>query len=739
MSSQQFQETYESIYTTGIKLLQYLQEMRAGQLSEGNNAQSLQTIEAEITTALKALQEQKYQVAVIAAMKAGKSTFLNALIGADVLASETEACTVCRTDIYPLPPDGVPKLLEYRQGQRKPLVVAQGSAAAIQKQFLQRTHDIRTTANKEGTLRFQLEHPIEAIHDYSSLKGLTLVDTPGPNEWQSEDLNFVSLKQTALEALRTCDAILFILDYCSFKDNTNSELLQELIEQRQEVLQHNTGKIYFILNKIDRKTEDDRPIDEVISDLRQMLVDFGIPNPNIYPTSAWQGLLAKLIQQETATSSHLKNFKNFFSGRYARENEEGDLIAPAPKKIAPQALEDSLIKKVEALVIQNVIGNSGWNLLHDVLAKLDKAAKAIEDSINLRINGWEMELQPLREKIEDYANVARGAIGQVKGVKALVEQQEKKLISQFRDEITEFAEKAKQTIQEEIDLFVQSWLSESTELEPSLPDELNEEESLPKLDVPQRLKESLTKIFANVLSRSESPYEIRCETEEEAQAIKEDINGVCAVLIKNWWSNTQDKLSRDGSEIRQELVAEIHNNIQMISDDLSKHIGESLDIALNINPIQSLGFEFQGIDSQVQYYTETFTKLTTEKRKGFCRDYEVDIPVEEQLSYYGIDLRKTTESIKTEIDNQTLGSLAIVEKAIKKQVSEDFRNAERQIYDYIERFQEEFERLLKERANKEAKADRIVAILEFQRDELHEYMGELVTLKEVLNTWKPGL
>ncbi|MDY7012522.1 MAG: dynamin family protein, partial [Cyanobacteriota bacterium] len=402
MSSQEFQETYENIYTTGLQLLQYLQEMRAAQLSIGNDSQSLQSVETDLARAMNALQEQRYQVAVIAAMKAGKSTFLNALIGADVLASETEACTVCRTEICPIPEGETPKLWEYRQGLRKPILLARGDDRAIKTEFLRRTHEIRAMANQEGTVRFKLERPVEALRNLTALNGLTLVDTPGPNEWQSADFNAISLKQTALEALRTCDAILFILDYCSFKDNTNSELLQELLEQRQDFLAQNTGKIYFILNKIDRKTEEDRSIDLVITELRQLLVQMGILQPIIYPVSAWQGLLAKLIQQGTASPNHLKDFKRFFGARYARENEEGDLVVPAPQKIAAQALDESLIKTVESLAIQNVIYHSGWNFLNDIIKRLDKSAKAIEDSINLRIQGWEMELQPLRQRIEDY-------------------------------------------------------------------------------------------------------------------------------------------------------------------------------------------------------------------------------------------------------------------------------------------------------------------------------------------------
>lgn len=177
MYSQQFQETYESIYNSGTRLLEYLQEIRESRHQEGDNTEGLQSVEDDIDKALSALKEQKYRVAVVAAMKAGKSTFLNALIGADVLASESEACTVCRTDIRPIEAGRTPRLLEYQQGQRKPIPIVEGDAGVIRQKFLERTHAIRATANRDNTTRFEVEHPIEAISKLSSLAGFTLVNS----------------------------------------------------------------------------------------------------------------------------------------------------------------------------------------------------------------------------------------------------------------------------------------------------------------------------------------------------------------------------------------------------------------------------------------------------------------------------------------------------------------------------------------------------------------------------------
>jgi GTPase Era involved in 16S rRNA processing len=620
MSSEQFQSTYESIYRTGTRLLQYLREIEEGRRSEGKDGEGLNSIEGELNKALEALQAQKYQVAVIAAMKAGKSTFLNAMIGADILASESEACTVCRTDVRLLELGQVPRLLEYRQGQRQPVLIAEGDTGKIRQEFLERTHQIRENNNSDNTTRFELWHSIEAISKYSSLAGFTLVDTPGPNEWESAGFNTVALKQTALEALRTCNAILFVLDYSSFKDNTNSELLQDLIEQRREFLAENTGKIYFILNKVDRKSEKDREIEDVIEDLKKTLISFGIPEPIIYPVSAWQGLLAKLIQQGMAADSQIKDFKRFFSARYATENEEGDLITPAPRKIAPQALKDSGILTVENTVIQTIIQNSGWNLLNDVLAKIDKVAKATEDSLNLQIKGWELEINSLKIKVEEYRLRAESAKKKVQAVKKSVKEQEQILTNRFSQGISIFAEGAKKQIQDEIDRIAKSRSGESPKPNIQDRDELLPQRVIPSNDVSvdltlpntipifggfsfsfkvQRpLVEALKRVSPVPLdnpiatqSQINDPYKIRVDTEKKAQDIGRTINDFCAPHIENWWIDTQDQLVREGTLIREQLVKKIQTDIQQISNELSNHIGESLEVELNINPIQFPQFD----------------------------------------------------------------------------------------------------------------------------------------------------
>lgn len=238
------------------------------------------------------------------------------------------------------------------------------------------------------------------------------------------------------------------------------------------------------------------------------------------------------------------------------------------------------------------------------------------------------------------------------------------------------------------------------------------------------------------------PYIIRAKTKAEAQKISSTINDFCAPHIQSWWVDTQDMLVRHGTIIREELVQMIRNDIQAISNELSDYLGKSLQVELNINPIQFPQFDFKGIDAKIQYQQEVFTRTRREQKKesSCCKSskvYYVDVEYQDKQEFYEIDLRQTVQQIKQKIDEQISKNQQLLQRVIEKQVAEDFRNAEQQINDYIKRFQDDFDRLLRERETKEAESDRIREMLEIQKAQLNQYLHELTTIQASLHSWKP--
>jgi hypothetical protein len=198
----------------------------------------------------------------------------------------------------------------------------------------------------------------------------------------------------------------------------------------------------------------------------------------------------------------------------------------------------------------------------------------------------------------------------------------------------------------------------------------------------------------------------------------------------------------EGTIIREKLVQKIQEDIQQISNELSNYLGVALQVELNINPIQFPSFEFLGIDAEIKKQQEVFKRTRKDKRTASrCCDsdkvYYVDVETQEQRSIYEVNLRQTADAIKTKIDEQVSRNQELLQRVIEEQISDDFRSAEKQINDYINRFQSELDRLLQERETKEAKADQIRAMLEAQKIKLNEYLDELGSIRESLDSWKP--
>ena len=365
--------------------------------------------------------------------------------------------------------------------------------------------------------------------------------------------------------------------------------------------------------------------------------------------------------------------------------------------------------------------------MHVILAALDKAAQAIDETFITEIQGWQVEFEELKHKIEEYKTRSDSARNKVANVKKSIETQKQILMSEFSKGIDNFAVSAKKNIALEIERVAKN--------KSNKPSERDKDKNL------------FTYLWEKLGSWSEGsssldPYRIRVNNRKDAEKIGKTINEYCTPVIQSFWLDTQDKLVRDGTRIRQDLVEKTQQEIQAISDDISKYVGNALQVEISTNPIQFPKFEFLGIDAKIKQQQEVFTRTVQELRtKNRCcksdKVYEVDIPYQEKVAYYEIDLRLTLQEIQRKIDEQVQRNLYLLQRVIQKQVSEDFQKGEKQINDYINRFQAEFDQLLKERATREVEAPEIVANLESQRMNVNEYISELVSIREILDSWKP--
>lgn len=774
MLHHKFQETHAQLTELGANLLQYLIEFR--QSRQGLDGTSLNSVQIDIQEALGALKENRYEVAVVAPMKAGKSTFLNSIIGADVLASESAACTICLTEIRHIQSGEVPSLREYWDNKQKGELLAEGDAHVIQQAFLRRTRELRINRenNPESPYpkRFELRYPIHAVQDVPALSGFTLIDTPGPNEWEAGTTlsrEMVSLKQTTLAALRQCNVVIFVLNYRSVKDNASDELFKAITQNRQEFLRSDRARIYFILNQIDLRSEKDPTIEETLDTLRTELSKFGFWNPEIYPASAFQGLLSKLIQSGTATEGQVTDFRKFFSAKFAKTNEDGDLVIPAPHRIASAALEDSHIPEIQAKVFATVIQSAGWNLLEDVLKQFDKSAGAFQDTLNTEIAGWKQNIETLERRVKEYSRLAETARKKTEALKAKFSQQQELLIQGFEIAIDTFAKASKRQIQEEIDNVVEKrqtdfqrqkdaqasrqeshWIIEilnfAREISSTILTFLPVPQFVPRLidavgDVIVRGGRSLLEYLndsmreADDFSEGGDPYRFKFSNLEQAERFHQQISDFCDPTLRDWWAGIEDRLVREGTQIREELTDMIRLDIQEISDELSIYLGEALEVEINSNPIQFPKFNFNGLDTQVAQLQERYSTVRNEKRKCFkVFEYEVPVKTDKTRNVYEINLRLVLRQIDHQIDATSITTKKTLKQVIKKQVQGDFQNAKKQLEDYINRFEQQLKCLLEERqCHVERTPEKIVALEQAQVN-LKSLLNRLNQMKEALKS-----
>ncbi len=252
------------------------------------------------------LAEQRLHVAVLGQFKRGKSTFLNALLGADLLPTAV------------VPVTSVPIFLEY------------GPAAAVRIHYRDnrppedhrsdRGDDIRACLfavaaedanphNRLGVTRIEVFFPAPVLAG-----GTVLIDTPGIGSSHRHNTD------TARSFLSECDASVVVLS----ADPPITEVeLAYLAEMRAKV-----PRLHFVLNKIDYLTPEER--DQAVGFLKRVLAEHtGEVSPAIHCLSARRALAAKLAGDAQAVEA---------SGLTAIEKHVIDALAEEKAGLLEQAI-----------------------------------------------------------------------------------------------------------------------------------------------------------------------------------------------------------------------------------------------------------------------------------------------------------------------------------------------------------------------------------------------------------------
>lgn len=227
---------------------------------------------ARLVTLRERLLHNQLQLAVVGQFKRGKSTFINALLGAPLLPSAV------------VPLTSVPVFVSW--GAEPRVVVAFGNDQAPQnlvtdnpeeiQQFLYRfVAEEANPQNHLGVARVDLFYPASILAE-----GTVFIDTPGVGSTFSHNT------EAAHQVMPECDAALFIVSADPPISEAEVKHLRDVMSVARET--------FIILNKIDYLRPDERIT--AIAFLRRVLerYDLILPSSSIFPVSARDGLDGKM-------------------------------------------------------------------------------------------------------------------------------------------------------------------------------------------------------------------------------------------------------------------------------------------------------------------------------------------------------------------------------------------------------------------------------------------------------------
>ncbi|UKO98679.1 dynamin family protein [Nostoc sp. UHCC 0870] len=303
----------QDLQTDVIDLLEQISELmnRASTaLSSDTSGNKYAEFEQQIRDEAKKVKHLELRMAIVAPMKAGKSTITNAIIGQEILPSRNSAMTTLPTEIIlnaeltepvlhlsaevlsvfqetllalrnkieDLGMETVQeKLAQYPHLAKMPQQIQQWVGLTITAESKGCDHIINTLTSLNDIVRLcsildPLADPIQYLTDtpriytpfwqldktkqQPKLGNLVIVDTPGPNE-AGENLR---LKNVVAEQLSKSSIVLIVLDFTQLKNEAAENVrkdVQKVIELRGK------DNLYVLINKVDQRQEKDMTPEQV--------------------------------------------------------------------------------------------------------------------------------------------------------------------------------------------------------------------------------------------------------------------------------------------------------------------------------------------------------------------------------------------------------------------------------------------------------------------------------------------
>lgn len=338
------------------------------------------------------LKEDKFTISVFGHYSAGKSSFLNALMGfgTDVLKEDELPTTATITRI---------KYLENKDFKDKvEIFFGNGDRKLVKLEEL----DSYTTTSADIDVENEIKEVVFYVESELLKNKVEIVDTPGFNS--TNELH----TEIAKEHISNSDASIYIFDYKQAGTKKDFEFLADINDKMD--------RVFLILNKVDLHDDTEGNIEETIESLRKKIEKHGaeIENKQIYPISAFK--------QKRILNGEEKS--EFFSTLFNKFNE--DL---AGYLTSEENVKDRLLAPLK-------------NIISEIMKIIDDKKNQLE-IVDLDKNESEEKLQELEESLDELneelksrkKQIKRGIDLEVRKTCGQLEEEHEKLLKEIDDKM----------------------------------------------------------------------------------------------------------------------------------------------------------------------------------------------------------------------------------------------------------------------------------------------------------------
>lgn len=335
----------------------------------------------EIQANFEAALNRDFDVYVAATMSAGKSTFINAMLGCELLPNANEATTATIAQITDNDAMTHGKFIGERYNKEGELVNPQQEITLTTLQEWNKLED---------TKLIKLEGNIKGVTEREDVR-LVISDTPGPNN--SQDRSHWETTQAYIQDSQRNPLILYILNAQNYATDDDETVLSMIASTMRKGGKQSKDRFIFILNKADAfDFEKETTIEAVLQNIRTYLQNNGIKEPLVYPVSALSALLfrrrdAKEVLNRSSELPALQAWEykclpdekygyfgiNFVEHMPLTSNAKSIL---AKRDLAPAEYRTG-IPAIEAMIDEYI---DKYNLPNRINRSYDALMKAIKDS-----------------------------------------------------------------------------------------------------------------------------------------------------------------------------------------------------------------------------------------------------------------------------------------------------------------------------------------------------------------------